>query len=166
MTDPYQTPSAVVDDRHEASEGRLASRWQRLGGAFIDAIIGFAIGLPTMFMLGIFDYMRKGISPPFQVSLIGAVVGFTAFALIHGYFLKKSGQTIGKKVLGIKIVGIDNIQLSLPTILFKRYLPITAVSLIPILGGLLSLVDILFIFGAKKRCVHDYIAGSKVVTAS
>ena len=41
-------------------------------------------------------------------------------------------------------------------------------SLIPgqaddILINLVSLVDALFIFGKQRRCLHDYIAGSKVV---
>jgi hypothetical protein len=38
-----------------------------------------------------------------------------------------------------------------------------AVSLIPTLGGLLTLVDALFIFGGSRRCVHDLIAGTKVI---
>lgn len=166
MTDPYQTPVADIEVQQAPAAGGLASRWQRLGGAMIDGLIGFAVGLPVMLMLGIFEYTGKGIAPPFQLSLISAIIGFTTFSLIHGYFLKKFGQTIGKKALGIRIVGIDDAQLSLPMILFKRYLPITAISLIPVLGGLLALVDILFIFGSEKRCLHDYIAGSKVVVAS
>jgi len=165
MTDPYQTPGADLESQHVIAVGELASRWQRLGGAIIDGIIGFVVALPMMFMLGIFEYTRKGASPPFQLSLISAVIGFAVFALIHGYFLNKNGQTIGKKVLGTKIVGMDDNRLGLQAILFKRYLPITVVSIIPVLGGLLSLVDILFIFGKEKRCVHDYIAGSKVVVA-
>jgi len=163
MTDPYQTPGADLEIQHTITAGELASRWQRLAGAIIDGIIGFAVALPMMFMLGIFEYTRKGVSPPFQLTLVSAVIGFVVFALVHGYFLNKSGQTIGKKVLGTKIVGMDDRQLGIQAILLKRYLPITVVSMIPVLGGLLSLVDILFIFGKEKRCVHDYIAGSKVV---
>ena len=53
--------------------------------------------------------------------------------------------------------------LTLSTVLLKRYLPMSAVSLIPILGGLLAIIDVLFIFRKDKRCVHDLIAGSKVV---
>ena len=31
---------------------------------------------------------------------------------------------------------------------------------------LFVLVDILFIFGKERRCVHDYIAGTKVIDVS
>ena len=32
-------------------------------------------------------------------------------------------------------------------------------------GGLFGLVDILFIFGSERRCIHDLIAQTKVVVA-
>jgi hypothetical protein len=37
--------------------------------------------------------------------------------------------------------------------------------LVPFLGGLVALVDVLFIFGPSKRCLHDLVAGTKVVEA-
>jgi len=49
--------------------------------------------------------------------------------------------------------------------LLLRYLPTSIVASIPIVGGLIVLVDILFIFGSEQRCIHDLIAGTKVVQA-
>jgi uncharacterized RDD family membrane protein YckC len=34
---------------------------------------------------------------------------------------------------------------------------------IAIISRILGMVDILFIFGKEKRCIHDIIAGTKVV---
>ena len=34
---------------------------------------------------------------------------------------------------------------------------------VPVLGGLFALADILAIFGEERRCLHDRIAGTKVV---
>jgi hypothetical protein len=38
--------------------------------------------------------------------------------------------------------------------------------LIPGVGRWMPLIEILFIFGEERRCVHDLIAGTKVVIAS
>ena len=36
---------------------------------------------------------------------------------------------------------------------------------IPCLGAIYALVNVLFIFGDERRCLHDLIAGTKVVEA-
>jgi uncharacterized RDD family membrane protein YckC len=73
------------------------------------------------------------------------------------------GQTIGKKIVGIRIVDLDNNVPALAKILGLRYLPTRAAALIPIMGSIYSLVDALFIFFPNRRCLHDLIAGTKVV---
>ena len=37
------------------------------------------------------------------------------------------------------------------------------IAAIPIAGPLFSVVDLLMIFGRERRCLHDYIAGTRVV---
>ncbi|MEA2700447.1 MAG: hypothetical protein QOI66_4718, partial [Myxococcales bacterium] len=37
------------------------------------------------------------------------------------------------------------------------------ISAIPYLGGLYALVDALFIFRDDRRCIHDLIAGTRVI---
>ncbi|MBD3392455.1 MAG: hypothetical protein GF418_10265 [Chitinivibrionales bacterium] len=36
---------------------------------------------------------------------------------------------------------------------------------IPILGSLFALINVLFVFREDHRCIHDLIAGTKVVSA-
>ena len=38
------------------------------------------------------------------------------------------------------------------------------IGLIPIVGGIFPWVDALFIFGDEQQCVHDKIAGTKVIS--
>jgi uncharacterized RDD family membrane protein YckC len=89
--------------------------------------------------------------------------GFIAFLVVHGYLLKKSGQTVGKKLLGTKITDLEGNLPDFTTLIVKRYLPVSVVSIVPMIGPLLSLIDIVFIFRQDRRCVHDLIAGTKVV---
>ena len=82
---------------------------------------------------------------------------------MHGYLLKKYGQTIGKKLLGISIVTLDGEKPEFWPLILKRYLPLGLVSYTPVVGRFLPTIDALFIFGKDKRCVHDFIAGTMVV---
>ena len=145
------------------SEYELASRWSRLGGAIIDAVIGMAVGFPIMYLTGAWEKAMAGSLPILDTIILG-VYGFVMFALLHGYFLKNQGQTIGKKLVGIKIVSVDTKKiLTLNKVLAYRYLPVSVVTNIPVVGQFLALVDIFFIFGKNRRCVHDFIAGTRVI---
>ena len=53
----------------------------------------------------------------------------------------------------------------LSRIVLLRMVPMSIVAYIPFVGGLLNLVDILFIFGRDRRCIHDLIADTIVVQA-
>lgn len=142
----------------------LASRWSRLGAAIIDGLIVAAITLPLMFLTGGFSYATEGAQPSFMYSLFITLVGIIVFLVINGKPLANQGQTIGKKLLKIKIVTIEDGHAEVPELL-KRYGFYFMVPLVPILGQLLSLVNILFIFSASKRCLHDHVGSTKVVVA-
>ena len=86
------------------------------------------------------------------------------FLLLNGYLLAKQGQTIGKKMVGTRIVSnADESLLSLGQVFGLRYLPMYLIALIPLVGNVVTLADCLFIFRKDKRCIHDIIAGTKVV---
>ncbi|TCS36034.1 putative RDD family membrane protein YckC [Paucimonas lemoignei] len=162
---PYLPPDAVLRVEEDTSAIELATRWQRFWAGILDAIIGFVCGAPFLFAFGLFDYSRRGQTPPLMLTLALTAVAFVIFILVHGYFLKRNGQTIGKKVMGIKIVDLNDNTADFWKIVLRRYLPISAVSVIPAVGQILPLIDVLFIFTAERRCVHDLIAGTKVIKA-
>jgi uncharacterized RDD family membrane protein YckC len=69
-------------------------------------------------------------------------------------------------MMGIRVV--DAATGRLPVLgrqLGLRYGVIWFVSLIPLVGTVVGLVDVLVIFRSDKRCLHDHLAGTKVVTA-
>jgi uncharacterized RDD family membrane protein YckC len=77
----------------------------------------------------------------------------------------QNGQTIGKRLLGIKVVRTDGSRASLSRIFFLRYLLNTLFMWVPLAGGLYALVDPLMIFGEARRCCHDYLADTIVIWA-
>jgi uncharacterized RDD family membrane protein YckC len=166
MTDPYQPPKSELMDK-QAMDGidpdTLASRWSRLFAVMIDGVIGMILAIPFWILTGSWAYISSGQQLPLTFMLLGSIYGFTGFVLVHYYFLNKSGQTVGKRILSIKIVDLENNLTGANPLILKRYLPMSVVSLIPILGSVLMLIDALFIFRKDKRCVHDFIAGTRVV---
>ena len=160
---PYTPPEANLAGEGDASIIELASLGQRFGAALIDGLISWVCVGPLMFAFGYFEYTKQGKTPPFLLTLGLAAIGFVIFALVHSYFLKMNGQTVGKKLIGIRIADLNDNVPELPKVLGLRYLPVNAVAQIPVLGIFIALIDTLFIFRSDRRCVHDLIAGTKVV---
>ena len=48
-------------------------------------------------------------------------------------------------------------------LVLKRYVPLWVVANIPFIGGLFALADSLAIFRDTRKCIHDDIAGTKVI---
>jgi uncharacterized RDD family membrane protein YckC len=97
--------------------------------------------------------------------MIQGAVGVAMLA-IQGWLLYRYGQTIGKRALGIRIVRRDGRRASLARLLLLRMVVPGAVAMIPLVGALIVLVDVLFIFGDARRCLHDLLADTIVVTAA
>ena len=161
---PYQAPDAVVADVD--TDGELAGRGTRFGAAFLDSLILIAIMWPMMYVGGYWGAVASGQQPGLGMQLAWILVGMAIFVLVQGYPLHATGQTWGKRLLGIRIVDMQEQKPSLGKLLGQRYLPYHAISGVPMLGPLLALVNVLLIFRSDRRCGHDLIAGTKVIKAN
>ena len=161
---PYSTPQSEVRDVEP--ELRLGGRGERLGAAIIDGLILIAILMPAMFFGGYFSGIMQGVSPGFGTQALWALIAFAIMVAVQGYPLAQSGQTWGKKLLKLKIVTLDGAQPDFLRLIAYRYGSTQLISLVPVVGTLYAFVNVLFIFRADKRCLHDHIAGTRVVVAS
>lgn len=85
------------------------------------------------------------------------------FFVLHGTSLYMRGQTIGKRIMGIAIVTLANQKPAFFPLIAQRYISQWLMSMVPVIGPLLRLIDVVFIFRADKRCLHDHIAKTKVI---
>ncbi len=159
----YRPPTANLEHRVE-NEIELASRGKRFFAAMIDGIIGIVVSTPLIIYLGVWEAAADGREAPLEVMLILSGFGLVSFLAIHGYFLKKHGQTVGKKLLNLYIVDMNHQIPDFTRLISLRYLPLWAVGYIPIIGSFLPTLDVLFIFRKDKRCIHDLLAGTKVIS--
>jgi uncharacterized RDD family membrane protein YckC len=166
---PYASPSAESMLNSPTGDAPLASRSERFLGALVDGLIIIPVAFVGGMILGV-ALVMAGIeteSRRFQVtaSLVGTVMGGIIFLLINGYFLSTRGQTVGKMVLKTRIVAENGSLVPLGPLILKRYLPIWALSALPLIGSLLLLGNSLAIFRSSRKCIHDDLAGTKVVKA-
>lgn len=153
QVNPYAAPKAVVEDVQTA-EFELATRWQRLQAAILDGIV-IGIGVMVATLIAREDAAAMGVA---------VWIGIAVVALINLWMVHRYRASVGKKALKIRMVRADGSEAELWRLILLRGVPQWIVGAVPIVN-ILSLVDVLFIFGQARRCVHDYIGGTIVVKA-
>lgn len=166
---PYAAPQANVISPSMAPTMQLASLGQRLGAALLDGLIAFVVvGIPYVVAgvsMATAEHNHDTGMPPGAVGGFAvAGVAFLGLMIYNLVLLTKQGQTIGKKLLGIRIVSHPDGQRAgfVKAVLLRGFVN-GIIGAIPLLGLLYSLTDICFIFREDRRCIHDLIASTQVV---
>jgi uncharacterized RDD family membrane protein YckC len=159
---PYAPPKADVRDVPERPAFGLASRGLRLTAAIVDGVLSLLVTLPLVFYTG---YLEKALAGTVDYTTGYAIslFGLAMFAAIHGYLLVKHGQTMGKRWVGTRIVNVGDGRVPSIGALLARYATMKLVAFVPLVGGIFALINIMFIFRRDRRCLHDLVAGTKVV---
>lgn len=161
----FAPPGTFVDDVVAADDVQLATRGRRFVAAFIDGMVALAISVVVMLPLYGSSYFRlMGAS---KLSVLPGLLAYLAvFYVIQGWFLYKRSQSVGKIAMGLRIVRQDGSAASLGRTLGLRMAVFGAFGLLPVVGPFIGIVDVLFIFSASRRCLHDLLADTIVVTAA
>ena len=179
---PYSAPRSAVRGSDD-EDAQLAARWRRLVARIIDwVLIGILTFIINFFTLGtdwILRYSQALVDPNERVELIDVIwteltvnvitmlgTEILLYVLLNVYLLARRGQTIGKFMMGVRIV--DYFTGEIPKLRFSLLMREGGLYLLGIfglLGSLISLVDKLFIFSENRRCIHDYWGFTKVVEA-
>jgi uncharacterized RDD family membrane protein YckC len=94
------------------------------------------------------------------------LLGWLGLLIVQVVLLSTSGQSLGKRIVGIRIVRYeDESNPGFVGAWLLRSLVPGLIAAIPCFGMIFSLVDIMCIFGVERRCLHDLIAGTKVIDA-
>jgi uncharacterized RDD family membrane protein YckC len=168
-TAPLAAAVSIAANTAATLELEPASRWVRLGAILLDTFIGCLLLLPGFGLLAAAGVFTHADQPNTPLLIAGFAVTGLAFLVLLGiqiYLLTTRGQTIGKKLLGIKIVNFDDeTNPGFVKAFLLRAFVNGLIGSIPMIGMVYSLVDICFIFREDRRCLHDLLAGTKVVKA-
>ncbi|TWU38986.1 RDD family protein [Novipirellula aureliae] len=168
---PYAAPAETDAYRgYSNPHPPLATRVERFVGSLIDScltiLVFFTVGIPLFFAIAYFgvefDFDRPAFD--FYGDLVAALFAAVFFIIINGYLLATKGQTVGKLVMKTQIVSEETDRiLPLGRLLLLRYVTIWIASGLPVVGGFINLANALAIFRANHKCIHDDIAGTKVI---
>ena len=165
---PYAAPETSGFAIENSADGPpLATRSQRFSGAFIDGLLMLPIIAVVIYLTATSAVVAPGGAAPevpFLITLMIVPISIVWFLILHGYLLATKGQTIGKMAVGTQIVDAQTgaIVPLLPLFL-KRNISMQALAMIPFVGNVIALIDALMIFRASRKCLHDDIAGTKVI---
>ena len=167
VINPYAAPRADVSRQVTSSQSiELASRWTRLAAQFLDGLVAIPIAIPFGIGMATMDQETQAFTSIGLICVSISGILFLGLLIYTLYLLSTQGQTLGKKWLGIRIVRYeDNGPAGFVKAVLLRIIVNGIIGVIPLLGALYSLIDILFIFSDDKRCLHDKMAGTHVVKA-
>jgi uncharacterized RDD family membrane protein YckC len=177
----YAPPQSVVADIASTDTPfEKATRLSRLGAVLLDFVI-FSVPLIPLYWIIFSTMFHAGANARnFPALWVSAMVGAGVFLYVGGLvylallvvtivLVNRNAQTIGKKLMGIKVARTDGSRASLARIFWLRnvvnQLVTMVLLLVPFVGGFYPLVDTCMIFGEKRRCCHDYIADTIVIRA-
>tara|TARA_B110000977_G_scaffold91037_1_gene120846 strand:+ start:1574 stop:2092 length:519 start_codon:yes stop_codon:yes gene_type:complete len=168
-----------------SSELLLAGRFRRLVATLVDAVLVPALALLLLTITDVMedadDYANVGL-----MMLWVFLLAVVAYVILNGYTLWRRGQTLGKWVMGIAIVPASSLLYDsakndgdahqrayvpapfVPAPLWKLifiralFFPLLFMAVVPWVA-LLPVLDQALIFGKRRRCLHDLVAGTVVV---
>lgn len=147
----------VYAPEHGAAD---AERFPRFAAKVIDNLIVQLV--PGLFAI---VAMMLGASEDVVYGVFGVVA--VPLLLWQGWLLATTGQTVGKRWLKLRVVLVDNGQP--PGWLrgvFLRHVLMPALAVVTCgLTQAVAVFDPLLIFRNDRRCLHDLIAGTRVVVA-
>jgi uncharacterized RDD family membrane protein YckC len=144
---PYA--ASEVREAHELSSSQpLGSLGARFLARFLDGVIESApIALGMILTAVLSNHENPAVIP--------TALGFLAAIAIWIYQVVKlinTGQTLGKKWAGVKVVRLDGSLASFGNHFLRG-----------LVYGLLGLISIVFIFREDRRCLHDLAGETKVI---
>jgi uncharacterized RDD family membrane protein YckC len=163
--------SAVTREAPSA-EPQLADRGKRLAAVILDTLLALLVAAPGLALLfagaassGGLDEAVENETFPFEFGapLLLMLVPLLGFLIYQIYLLTTRGQTLGKRLLKIRIVRTDGSKPGFVHAVLLRSVVMQFIGAIPFVGGIVSFVDPLLIFREDRRCLHDMIADTTVI---
>jgi uncharacterized RDD family membrane protein YckC len=142
----------------------LASRSRRLAATAIDAVLVPSLSLLLVMATGVVEDAEDYADAWWVMHVL--LLAIASYLLLNGVTLWRSQQTLGKRIMRIKVVDTLGSPAAWWRLIVLRA-PFFALMFLVVVPpvALLPLIDHLCLFGKKRRCLHDRIAGTLVVQA-
>jgi uncharacterized RDD family membrane protein YckC len=143
----------------------LAGRGRRFLATLLDVILVPVLAILLMLVTGVLEHAADWSTKAMPVLRMIAL-GLASYVLLNLWLLWRCGQTVGKAVMGIMIVDAKTGERVPTWRLFVRGLffpTLYMIVLVPYIA-LIPVIDQALIFRKDRRCVHDWVCRTTVVT--
>jgi uncharacterized RDD family membrane protein YckC len=157
-----QSSSILADDSTPNTDPTTAKLLPRIAAGFIDAVLMGSIDVAVIYL----TLRVCGLTPAELRELPPVPLGAFLLLLAGGYlisFTVASGQTIGKMILGIRVVPIPERDPGNARVTFGSAVLRAAACLVSILTAGLGYIPALF--SHDRRALHDRLADTRFVRA-
>ena len=142
----------------------LAGRGRRIVATVVDFVLVPLVAILIMLMTGVLEHAQDWTENAMPYTrMLG--LGLVSYVLLNGWLLATRGQTAGKAIMGIAIVSTatgEKVSLWKLSLIRFWFFPALYLLFSPY-TAIVPLVDQIFIFGKRRRCLHDLLCGSSVV---
>ena len=162
---PYRPPELTHDPSPPQLEETfpLATLGQRLAASVLDSVVIY-IPLVALSLWAPIPWLADLWNDESPLGEAIFTLGSLLFFLIlNGQMIHSRDQTIGKAALGIKVTDLNGQSPSTFAQFGLRYIFFYLIAAVPSIGSIIIFIDVLFIFGRQRRCLHDQLAGTRVV---
>ncbi|OAM34780.1 hypothetical protein A7Q01_09035 [Eikenella sp. NML96-A-049] len=166
--------SAVLEDEPFDEDGinvELAAPWRRIAAAALNLLMLLLFTIGVGFIVGLVGSLfGSNFGNPVLIGY-GAML---AYVIGQAMLMANSGQSLGKRIMGIRVISEDGSEPSLVQYLLLReaviLLPLAILlKFIPLIGGMLSLVVaaacilMMFMEDGNRRTGQDMLAKTLVI---
>ncbi len=142
-----------------------ASVTSRVLACLVDSallVVTSILGVLLVVMLGKLNIVDSQNSEVAAALMLPCIFGFSGMLMVGQWVLiSTQGQTIGKKMFMIRIVSCSGrLPGFVQGVILRNWLR-ALLSFIPFF----ALIDLVFVLGDSRRCIHDLLAGTRVVDA-
>lgn len=170
---PYAAPTdAGSPVARNDQGGELATPWSRLGAQIIDSLLIGAAAMPGAIVGAVvgsqFQYTGENGDQKNGIAMFTAALAVLTGLIFYFYqchLTARDGQSLGKRWADVRIVLENGEPPGFLRGVVVRSWVLFLLRVIPVFGSVVGLVDALMIFGEGRRCLHDRIAGTRVLKA-
>lgn len=157
--DPSTMVTASLKNRALA---RVVDGGIKVFAGVVGGLLGAGIGYLLWKAGGPISLVEGGI-------ILGLASGWLAIVATNIYLIALTGQTLGKRRLGIRIVRTDGLPAGFLQGWLLRALPVFGLAVllghVMLPGWIAFVADFAFVASKRSRMLHDFAAGTRVINA-
>jgi uncharacterized RDD family membrane protein YckC len=168
---PYAAPTDAAGPAIGQNDqgGELATPSSRLGAQILDSLLLTAAVIPGAILGAILGSVlpfgdNKDDSAVGVACVLGLLTGLL-FSIYQWQLTAVTGQSLGKRWSNVRIVLENGDPPGFLRGVVLRSWALFALRVIPGVGSIVGLTDALMVFSNGHRCLHDRIAGTRVLKA-